>query len=90
MSCLSSPGLITQAREFEKGFELKNSSSLLDLPISSSAETWRIFGHMQCHFAFALAVVFPLELVYHGGTQRGYSSKPLKHSIAKRILLFKR
>ena len=24
------------------------------------------------------------------GTQRGYNSKPLKHSIVKRILLFKR
>ena len=33
--------------KFEKGFELKNSSrSLLYLPISSSAETWKIFRNM--------------------------------------------
>ena len=25
-----------------------------------------------------------------GGTQRGYSSKPLKHNIVERILVFKR
>ena len=35
--------------KFEKGFELKNSStSLLYLPISSSAETWKIFRNMLC------------------------------------------
>ena len=34
----------------EKGFESKNSSSLLYLPISSSAETWKIFRNMQCQF----------------------------------------
>ena len=37
--------------KFEKGFELKNSStSLLYLPISSSAETWKIFRNMLCQF----------------------------------------
>ena len=35
--------------KFEEGFELKNSStSLLYLPISSSAETWKIFRNMLC------------------------------------------
>ena len=30
------------------------------------------------------------KLTYNRGTQREYSSKPLKHSIVKRILVFKR
>ena len=30
------------------------------------------------------------DLVEHRGTQREHSSKPLKHSIVKRILVFKR
>ena len=31
-----------------------------------------------------------ISLVLTGGTQREYSSKPLKHIIVKRILVFKR
>ena len=50
--CFAFPAPITQARIFE----LKNlSTSLLYLPISSSAETWKIFRGMICQFFFALA-----------------------------------
>ena len=45
------------SREFEKGVELKTSTSLLYLPISSSAETWIIFRNMLCQFCFARAYV---------------------------------
>ena len=45
------------SREFEKGFELKTSTSLLYLPISSSAETWIIFRNMLCQLFFARAFV---------------------------------
>ena len=47
--------LFAWKHKFEKGFELKNSSSLLYLPISSSAETWKIFRNMQCQFFCARA-----------------------------------
>ena len=30
------------------------------------------------------------HLIHNRGTQREYSSKPLKHSIVKRVLVFKR
>ena len=39
--------LITQAR-IEKGFWVENSTSLLYLPIPSSAETWKIFTKTFC------------------------------------------
>ena len=38
-----------------KGFEWKTSTSLLYLPISSSAVTWKIFRNMLCHFLFVWA-----------------------------------
>ena len=40
------------SHEFLKVFELKHSTSLLYLPISSSAETWEIFTNMLCQFFF--------------------------------------
>ena len=39
----------------KKGFELKTSTSLLYSPISSSAETWKIFTNMLCQFFFTWA-----------------------------------
>ena len=52
--------------EFEKGFELKNSSSLLYLPISSSVETWKIFRNMQCQCFFARADILSKKNSYFG------------------------
>ena len=46
--------------EFEKGFELKNSSSLLYIPIYLSAETWKNLTNMQCQF-FSLELNFKRE-----------------------------
>ena len=43
MSCFSRTNHAS-TKKVEKGFELKNSSSLLYLPISSSAETWKILS----------------------------------------------
>ena len=48
----------TRKHEFQKGFELKNSRSLLYLPISSSAETWKIFRNMLSQFFFSLEHTF--------------------------------
>ena len=45
----------------KKVLSWKTCPSLLDLPISLAAETWRILRNMQCHF---VVVVFALELVY--------------------------
>ena len=36
-----------------------------------------------------MAVIFALLETYNRGTQREYSTKPLKHSIVTRILVFK-
>ena len=52
MSCFSCPN---HASTNLKKFELKNLSSLLYLPISSSAETWKIFRNMQCQLFFTWA-----------------------------------
>ena len=54
--CFAFRALITQARIWiEKGFELKTSTSLLYSPISSSAETWKIFRNILCQFFLAWA-----------------------------------
>ena len=52
--------------KFEKGSELKNSSSLLYLPISSSAETWKIFRNRLCQFVFAWADILSEKNPYFG------------------------
>ena len=49
--------LFAWKHKFEKGFELKNSSSLLYLPIYSSSDTWKIFRNMQCQF-YCLELTF--------------------------------
>ena len=41
----------------KKCFELKTSTSLLYSPISSSAETWKIFRNMLCQFFFTWAEI---------------------------------
>ena len=47
----------------------------------------RIFEHLQNGIITHFKRIFTLK---NRGTQREYSSKPLKHSIVKRILVFKR
>ena len=58
--------LFAWKHKFEKGFELKNSSSLLYLPISSSAETWKIFRNMQRQRFFARADILSEKNLYFG------------------------
>ena len=50
----------------KKGFELKNTTSLLYLPISSSVETWKIFTNMLCQFVFAWADILSEKNPYFG------------------------
>ena len=52
--------------EFEKGFELKNSTSLLYLPIFSYVETWKIFRNMLCQFAFPWADILSKKNLHFG------------------------
>ena len=35
-------------------------------------------------------IVFPVYIILISGTQQKYSSKPLKHNIVERILVFER
>ena len=49
--------LITQAQIW-KNFWVQNSTSLLYLPIPSSAETWKIFTNKLCQFCFRLSWYF--------------------------------
>ena len=49
--CIGFRALITHAR-ISKRFRVENSTSLLYLPISSSAETWEIFTNMLSQFFF--------------------------------------
>ena len=51
-----------------------------------------ITSDMKCNLALQICKKFKLEFESKElrGTQREYSSKPLKHSIVKRILVFKR
>ena len=46
--------LVTQARISQR-FWVQNSTSLLYLPIPSSAETWKIFTNQLCQFCFRLS-----------------------------------
>ena len=50
--CFAFRALITQARIW-KSFRVQNSTSLLYLPIPSSAETWKIVTKKVCQFFFA-------------------------------------
>ena len=54
--CFALLAIITQARIWKR-FWVKNSTSLLYLPIPSSAETWKIFTNMLCQF-FSLKLTF--------------------------------
>ena len=49
----------SRKHEFENDIELKTSTSLLHLPISSSAEAWKILRNMLCQFS-------SLELAFLG------------------------
>ena len=46
----------------------------------AKAEELKLYGNFQ----------YKTIKAHHRGTQRQYSSKPLKHTIVKRILVFKR
>ena len=86
--------------EFEKGFELKNSSSLLYLPISSSAETWKIFRNMQRQCFFARADILSEKNFFSAkqglSTRTSFVYKTLRlvrislliSTLNKRVLLF--
>ena len=65
---VASPRCARQSRkhEFEQGFELKNSTSLLYLPISSSVETWKIFRNMLCQFFFSWTDILSEKNPYFG------------------------
>ena len=52
--------LVTQARIWQR-FWVQNSTSLLYLPIPSSAETWKIFTNKLCQFCFRLSWHFKRE-----------------------------
>ena len=54
--CFAFRALITQARIL-KSFRVKNSTSLLYLPIPSSAEIWKIVTKKVCEF-FSLKLTF--------------------------------
>ena len=55
--CFAFRVLTTQARIW-KSFEVQNSTSLLYLPIPSSAETWKIVAKKVCQSFFAEADIF--------------------------------
>ena len=58
--CFAFRALITQARIW-KSFRVQNSTSLLYLPIPSSAETWKIVTKKVCQFFFRLSWQFKRE-----------------------------
>ena len=74
-SCLAFRALITQARIW-KSFRVQNSTSLLYLPIPSSAETWKIVAKKVCQSFFALADILSEKSLYFG-----------KHLFAKQELI---
>ena len=63
--CFALRALITQARIW-KSFRVKISTSLLYLPIPSSAETWKIVAKKVCQFFFALADILCEKSPYLG------------------------
>ena len=58
--CFAFRALITQAQIW-KSFQVQNSTSLLYLPIPSSAETWKIVTKKVCQFFFRLSWHFKRE-----------------------------
>ena len=58
--CFAFRALITQAPNW-KSFRVQNSTHLLYLRVSSSTETWKIFGNMLCQFFFRLSWHFKWE-----------------------------
>ena len=58
--CLVFRALITQAQSWKR-FGVQNLTSLLYLPIPSSAETWNIFTNKLCQFYFCLSWHFKRE-----------------------------
>ena len=92
---------LTRKHEFEKGFELETSKSLHYLPISSSAETWKVFRNMLCQFFCARADILSEKNPYFGKllfckTRSDYAYKLRVQDFAtgknlslnKRVLLF--
>ena len=63
--CFAFRALITQARIW-KSFRVQNSTSLLYLPIPSSAETWKIVTNKLCQFCFAIADILSKKNPYFG------------------------
>ena len=61
--CFAFRALITQARIW-KSFRVQNSTSLLYLPIPSSAETWKIVTKKVCQFFFAKADILSAKSPY--------------------------
>ena len=73
--CFAFRALITQARIW-KSFRVQNSTSLLYLPIPSSAKTWKIFTNKLCQYFFAKADILSEKNPYFG-----------KHLFAKQELI---
>ena len=73
--CFAFRALITQAQIW-KSFQAQNSTSLLYLPIPSSAETWKIVTKKVCQFFFAWADILSEKSPYFG-----------KHIFAKQELI---
>ena len=51
---------------------------------------WRSSGRIFSTVSTVLRPIFSVRWTVSGGTQREYSSKPHKHSIVERTLVFKR
>ena len=63
------------------------------LAFSAKQSTVSILRYSSYDFALVVRAIFSdfyQAGYYDRGTQREYSSKPLKHSIVKRVLVFKR
>ena len=73
--CFAFPAPIMQAWIW-KSFHVQNSTSLLYLPIPSSAETWKIVAKKVCQSFFALADILSEKSPYFG-----------KHLFAKQELI---
>ena len=56
----------TKLRKVVEKLELKNTTSLLYLPISSLVETWKIFRNILCLFFFAWALILGDKNSYFG------------------------
>ena len=68
MSCCSRANHAMQERIW-KSFRVQNSTSLFYLPISSSAETWKIVAKKVCQFFFSWADILCEKNQYFGNRQ---------------------